>query len=107
MADDVITIECLTEGELDDPVTEDELLEQAGRLMDKSYTHEILGEVVYLTEDGRWKVATVETHLGDAHPRYLRDRLEEFLAEAGADHPMYERAQEKLEQLKEGADSEQ
>ena len=99
MTDASTKIECLTEGELLNPVTEQDLLEQAGGLMDKAYVYDILGDVIYLTEDGRWKVATIETSLAEANPPYLKARLEEWLAEAEADHPLYERAQEKLAQL--------
>jgi len=92
-------IDCLSEGELTDPVTEDDLLQQAGRLLDKAYAHEILGDVLYVTDDGQWKVATVEVVLGEAHPSYLRDRLTEFLEEVGEDHPLASRAVRKLQEV--------
>jgi len=92
----------ISSGELLDPQNEQDVLEQAGRLLDKAYAHEILGEVLYVTEDGQWRVATTEVVIGQAGEAYLQDRLREFLEEAEADDPMRPAAERKLMELDAG-----
>ena len=66
----------IREGELHEPVSEEDILEQAGRLLDKSCSHEIVGEVVFEGEDGKIYVGTTEFCIGEASDSYkdtLRD----------------------------------
>lgn len=62
-------------GELDPPVNVPDMLEQAGRLLDRSCSHEICGEVLFQAEDGKWYVGTVEFLIGRANPSYVVDTL--------------------------------
>lgn len=67
----------IREGELSDPASVPDMLEQAGRLLDKAYSHEIVGEVVFEGEDGNHYVGTTEFVIGVANPEYLKDVLKE------------------------------
>lgn len=49
------------------------LLEQAGRAMDNAGVHEILGNIAFEGEDGRFFVGTVEFLISEANPEYIRD----------------------------------
>lgn len=62
-------------GEIDDPKNTKDMLEQAGRLLDKSCSHEIAGEVLFRAEDKKWYVGTVEFVIGRANGVYVRDAL--------------------------------
>lgn len=48
------------------------LLERAGRALDKAYAHEIMGEVVFIGEDGKTYVGTVEFVIQEASPEYVK-----------------------------------
>lgn len=50
-----------------------DLLEELGRLLDKAYSHEIFGDVVFEAEDGIRYVATVEGVIGQVDAKYLRE----------------------------------
>jgi|SRR5579859_462779 len=60
--------------------TVQDLLNYGGRALDKACSSEILGEVVFQTEDGEWQVATVEVVVDRANPELVA----EWLAEAEA-----------------------
>ena len=51
--------------------TTEELLEAAGRLLDKSCSHEIVGEVLFVGSDGKTYVGTVEFVIAEANPSYV------------------------------------
>ena len=53
----------------------DQLLDIAGRALDKAYSHEIMGEVVFEGEDGKIYCGTVEYCISEAHPDYVKDVL--------------------------------
>ena len=55
----------------------DELLDSAGRLMDKSYTHDIIGEVLFEGEDGKYYCGCIEFHVSEAGKGYVEDVLAE------------------------------
>ena len=64
------------DGNLHEPETKDDILEQAGRLLDKACSEEIVGPVTFETVDGRIHVGTVEFVIGEATESYketLRD----------------------------------
>lgn len=67
----------IREGELHDPCSIQELLEQCGRKLDKACSHEILGEVLFEDNDGDIYVVTVEALVGRANPDYAREVLAE------------------------------
>lgn len=50
----------------------DVLMDTAGRAMDKAYTHEIMGEVVFEAEDGKTYVGIVTFTLDEINPEYLK-----------------------------------
>ena len=56
--------------------TED-ILCAAGCLMDHAYSHEIVGEVLFEGEDGKFYVGTVEFVIAEANPDYARGVLDE------------------------------
>lgn len=63
----------LRSGELDDSATtQEQILEQCGRLLDKSCSHEILGEVLFEGEDDGYYVVTVEALMQSANPEYVK-----------------------------------
>jgi len=65
-------------GELDEKQTEqDDILDDCGQLLDKVYTHEILGEVLFEAEDGKMYTITVEAVIGEANPQFAKDILAE------------------------------
>ena len=59
---------------LDD--TED-ILCAAGRLLDDACSHEIVGEVLFEGEDGKFYKGTVEFVIAEADPDYVREVLDE------------------------------
>lgn len=61
----------------EEPVDTDALLETAGRLLDKAYSHEITGEVLFEAEDGRMMVGTVQFLIQEANPEYVKMVMEE------------------------------
>lgn len=67
----------LRTGEIGEAPTITELLERAGRLLDKCESHEICGEVIFVAEDGNTYVVTTEVVVGEIHPEYLKEVLEE------------------------------
>ena len=57
--------------------TTEELLESAGDILDSTCAHEIMGEVVFEGEDGKFYVASVECVIGEINPNYLKELQEE------------------------------
>ena len=57
--------------------SQDELLEAAGRLMDKAYSHDIVGDCVFKASNGRHYVGTVEFVLSECSKDYMSELLEE------------------------------
>ena len=55
----------------------DDLLNHCGRMLDKAYSHDILGEVVFEDEDGKFYLAEVIAVISDPEPSYLKGILEE------------------------------
>lgn len=55
----------------------DDLLDAAGRALDKSYAQDIMGEIIFLGEDGKIYVGTVSFEVSEADPGYLRAVLDE------------------------------
>lgn len=56
--------------------TED-ILCAAGRLLDDACSHEIVGEVLFEGEDGKFYAGTVEFVIAEADPDYTREVLDE------------------------------
>lgn len=56
--------------------TED-ILCAAGRLLDAASSHEIVGEVLFEGEDGKFYVGTVEFVIAEADPEYVKEVLDE------------------------------
>lgn len=69
----------LRTGELDENHTlQDDILDDCGRLLDKAYSHEILGEVMFEATDGKIYVINVEAMISEANPEYVKDVLNEI-----------------------------
>jgi len=65
-------------GELNESnVDQDSILDDCGNLLDKSCSHEILGEVVFEGDDGKFYVITVEAVIAEGNPDYIKSVLEE------------------------------
>jgi hypothetical protein len=75
MTKDIKIRQVLLEGELDSPQNIPDMLEQAGRLLDKSSSYDICGEVLFRDDKGDFHVGTVEFVIGKAAPGYLVDTL--------------------------------
>jgi len=67
----------------------DELLDAAGRAMDKSYAQDIMGEIIFVGEDGKAYTGSVHFVVNEADPGYLDAVLDEeelaMLAEASTE----------------------
>ncbi len=61
----------------------DDILCAAGRLLDHACSHDIVGEVLFRGEDGKYYVGTVEFVIAEANPEYVKDVLEEIKDEKG------------------------
>jgi len=68
----------ICDGEIDPVSTTEELLEQAARRLDKACSHDILGEVIFEGEDGKFYTCTVEAVIGEVNPEYLAEVLEDY-----------------------------
>ena len=53
------------------------ILDDAGRMLDKAYSHDITGDCVFQGEDGKWYVGSVEFVVNRADPAYIKDLLTE------------------------------
>lgn len=82
----------------DSPVSRQDLLEMAGRRLDKACAYDILGQPIFV-EDGRWYVVNVEAEISEANPAWLKDRLQFLSDEIGTDQPEYPVIMAKLEEL--------
>jgi len=59
------------------PEDTDEMIEFAGRCMDKACVHDIVGDCVFKAEDGKTYVGTIEFVLSECNPDYLENLLGE------------------------------
>ena len=53
------------------------ILDNCGNLLDSSCSSDILGEVVFEGEDGKFYVITVEAVIAEGNPDYIKSVLEE------------------------------
>jgi len=82
--------EFIEEGELHEPCSYDDMMQQAGRLLDKSCSHEICGTVLFKATDGKYYAGTVEFVVSEANPDYVKDALAEQKAYAEERLEMFE-----------------
>ena len=61
----------------DDVGTTEQLLQDAGRRLDKAYAQQIVGECLFIGEDDKVYVGTVEFCILEANPAYVKQVLEE------------------------------
>lgn len=66
-----------------DPRNLQDLLDEAGSLLDEANSHDIVGEVVFEGTDGKYYVGTVEFCIGEINPDYLQNILNEDAMEEG------------------------
>lgn len=57
--------------------TTDDLIIDAARALDKAYSHEILGEVLFEGEDGKIYTMTVEAVISEASPEYVEALMDD------------------------------
>lgn len=63
----------IRDGELSTPCgTTEELLERAGNLLDRMESHDMLGDILFVGEDGKTYVVTVEAVISEANPDYVK-----------------------------------
>jgi len=55
----------------------EDILCAAGRLLDDADSHEIVGEVLFEGEDGKFYTGTVEFVIAEADPEYVKEALDE------------------------------
>lgn len=55
--------------------TQASILDDCGRLLDESCSHEILGEVLFQATNGKHYVITVEAMIQEASTEYVKDML--------------------------------
>jgi hypothetical protein len=60
----------------EEPKTTEELLDLAGEILDDACSWDIVGECVFIGEDGKTYVGTVEFHIGEANPAYVEQILQ-------------------------------
>ena len=65
----------------DECETTEDLLESAGRLLDKACSHDIAGEVVFQGADGKYYVGCVEFVISEASLDYLEQVLDDIKEE--------------------------
>ena len=69
---------CESNGFNSDGITTDnQLLDVAGRLLDKACSHDIVGQCIFVGENGRTYVGNVEFTVSEINPDYLREVLKE------------------------------
>lgn len=75
----------IQDGEIhtDDVKNTDQLLERAGHLLDKSYSHDIVGQVMFEADNSKIYVMTVEAIINEANPDYVKKVLDEIAEEKG------------------------
>jgi len=56
---------------------DDDLLDAAGRALDKACSWDIMGEVLFLADDGKYYTGCVEFMISEANPEYVQDCLTE------------------------------
>ena len=56
---------------------DDDLLDAAGRALDKACSWDIMGEVLFLADDGKYYCGCVEFMITEANPEYVDDCLAE------------------------------
>ena len=64
-------------GEVPESDTTEELLQDAGRCLDKVNSFEIVGSILFEGEDGKYYVGEVEFVISEANPDYVKMCLEE------------------------------
>jgi len=76
-------VEFIREGEIvidkesRDKLTTQDLINTAGRMMDRACTYDILGDVVFRCEDNQVYVMNIEAEIGLINPDYLKQLREE------------------------------
>ena len=72
-------VEIINPGELDPKHMSrtSDVMEQLARGMDKAYTHDIFGEVLFKTADGKYHIVVVEAEIVEPLPDYLKQLLED------------------------------
>ena len=58
--------------------TPEEVLAQCGDLMEGACTAEILDEIIFEGDDGKYYTITLEAVLSEANPEYVKGRLEDL-----------------------------
>lgn len=66
----------LRQGEFCQETNTDDLLEAAGRKLDKGYANDLVGDVLFIGEDGKTYVGTVEFVITEANPDYVKTVME-------------------------------
>lgn len=69
--------ESVIDKESRDKLTTQDLINAAGRIMDRACTYDILGDVVFRCEDDRVYVMTIEAEIDLVNPDYLKKLREE------------------------------
>jgi hypothetical protein len=84
--------ECIESGEFDagEVIDSDSLGDQAARLLDAAYDHEILGDNLWQTDTGEVVSCVLEVKLRRADPGLVRRRIEESLDSIECQLVMYE-----------------
>ena len=59
------------------PKTIKDVVERAGRLLDKACSTEIIGPVLFQGADGKWYTVVVEAEVVEVTPSLVKERLEE------------------------------
>lgn len=65
----------ISSGEIGEEKTVGGVIEKAGRLLDKSCSEELFGQVIFEAEDGNTYVLNCEGCIGQINPEYLEDML--------------------------------
>ena len=57
--------------------TQEELVENAGGALDSASSHDIMGEILFEGDDGKFYVGCVEFVISEANPDYVKEILSE------------------------------
>jgi hypothetical protein len=67
----------VTTGEFDTPKTTNDLLEEAGEKLDSACAWDIVGENLFVGEDGKLYTASVEVVIEEAHQDFAKQVIED------------------------------
>lgn len=76
-------------GEFEDPGHSNDLLVQAGRILDKACLGDGVGDHLFLGDDGKLYIVTFEVEVAEARPGYAKELIQQRVADLEPDCEEY------------------